>query len=196
MHNLPYSRHAQGVCVWKHLFSSMKVRQAACCVLFSGQDMSLLLIWVKLVVPTAAANDNTATALLTAAQLVHGVNGCRYLNFVMPEASNMMQWLGVDGCSWLMPAMPLILGSCSYCPEQEGPKGKDQRELRGRWTAAAECTWEWNHPVTFLTFLYAYSQTIPCINYVISQCHPASLIAICTWNSKLKVLTPHIWILY
>lgn len=41
--------------------------------------------------------------------------------------------------------------------------------------------------VTFLTFLCAYSQTSRCINYVISQCHPASLIDICTWNSNLKV---------
>lgn len=145
MHNLPYWKHAQGMCVWKHLFSSMKARRAAYCILFSGRDMSLL-IWMKLVVPTATANDNTATALLTAAQLVHGINGCRYFYFVMPEAWKVMQRLGVDGCSWLMPAIPLVLGSCSYCPEQEGPEWKDQRELRGKWTAAAECTWEWSHP--------------------------------------------------
>lgn len=132
--------------VWQHLFSSMAARQAACCILFSGQDKSLLLIWMKLVVPTATANDNTATASLTTAQLLHGINGCKYLNFVMPEALNVMQLSGVDGCSWLMPAIPLVLGRCFYCPEQEGPEWKDQRELRGKWIAAAECTWEWNHP--------------------------------------------------
>lgn len=60
----------------------MKARWAACSVLFSGQDMSLLLIWMKLVVPTASANDNTATALLAAAQLLHGINGSKYLNFL------------------------------------------------------------------------------------------------------------------
>lgn len=114
--------------------------------LFSGKDLSLLLIWMKLVVPRATANGNTAIALLAVAQLLHGINGCKYLNFVMPEVLNMMQRLGVDACSWLMPAITLVLGSCSYCPEQEGPEWKDQREIRGEWTAAAECTWEWNYP--------------------------------------------------
>lgn len=61
--------------------------------------MSLLLIWMKLVVPTAITNDNIATALLTAAQLLHGTNGCKYLNFVMPEALNVMQRSGANGCS-------------------------------------------------------------------------------------------------
>lgn len=60
----------------------MTARWAACSVLFSGQDMSLLLIWMKLVVPTASANDNTATALLAAGQLLHGINGSKYLNFL------------------------------------------------------------------------------------------------------------------
>lgn len=82
MHNLPYSTHAQRMCVWQHLFSSMKARWVACSVLFTGQDMSLLLIWMKLVVPTASANDNIATALLAAAQLLLGINGSKYLNFL------------------------------------------------------------------------------------------------------------------
>lgn len=61
--------------------------------------MSLLLVWMTLVVPTAIADDNIATAWLTAAQLLLGINGCRHLNLVMPEAPKVMQQLGADGCS-------------------------------------------------------------------------------------------------
>lgn len=101
----------------------MKARLAGCCTLFSGQDMSLLLIQMKLVVPTATANDNTATALLTAAQLLHGINGCKYLYFVMPEALNVMQQLGVDGCSWYLEA---ALTALSRRDQSEKTRGNSE----------------------------------------------------------------------
>lgn len=95
--------------------------------------MSLPLIWMKLVVPTATADDNTATALLTAALLLHGMNGCKYLN--SPCYARGPECDAVVGGS-----VPLVLVSWFYCSEEEGLEWKEQRELGGKWSAAAECT--------------------------------------------------------
>lgn len=161
MHNLPYSTHAQGMCVWQHLFSSIKARQAVCCILFSGHVPASDLdeagdahshCWWQY--RHSLADSSSVAAWNERLQIFKLTLLCR----------RPWMWRSGRGFSSTGTWKLVLL-----------PWGGGTRVKRTEGTGRKMNCCSWVHlrmkpfKVIFLTFLHAHRQRMLCINYVIIQ---------------------------